>query len=306
MPLPSPSCRPLRLAGFAALAFLAVSAPASAQECGDVNASGAVTTTDALNVLKVAVGQDVALVCSGDCATLDPRVAELEDSLATTQESLLTVQEMLAESNAALAAVQAILAGVSRDGDNIVISGANLQVVDGSGSTAGPVNGLGNVIVGYNEKNFAQARTGSHNLVVGEEHAYSSFGGIVAGERNTISARAACAVGGKQNVASGVNSSVAGGSENNASGPFASIGGGFANLSSGSNAAIAGGCENEASNTYAAVSGGRLGVASGQWSSVTGGFTNKATATYSAVSGGSTRTASTVTSWKAGSLSELN
>lgn len=298
--------RPRVLALLALLALTAAASPSFAQVCGDVNGSNTVTTTDALNVLKVAVGQDVPLTCSGDCAALDPRVTDLEAALASTQASLAEVQDMLAQSNDALAAVQDLLAGVSRDGDNLVIAGANLQVVDGSGSTAGPVNGLGNIIVGYNEKSFGQARTGSHNLVVGEEHAYSSFGGIVAGERNTISSRAACVVGGKQNTASGLNSSVVGGSGNTASGPYSSVGGGFDNVSSGMNAAIAGGCENEATSTYAAVSGGRFGLASGPWSSVTGGFTNKATADYSAVSGGSTRTAGTVYNWKAGSLTEPN
>jgi hypothetical protein len=277
---------------------------ARAQVCGDVNGSNTVTSGDALSVLKFAVGQDVALTCSGDCAALDPRVTDLEDALASTQTSLAEVQDLLAETTEALADVQALLAGVSRTDTALVISGANLQVVDGSSATAGPVNGLGNVIIGYNERSFGQGRTGSHNLIVGEEHAYTSFGGIVGGERNTISNRAASVVGGKLNVASGLNSSVCGGSENSASGQFASVGGGFANASSGQNAAISGGCENAATNTYSAISGGQAGVASGFWSSVTGGFTNKATASHSAVSGGSTHTAASQYNWRAGSLSE--
>jgi hypothetical protein len=286
--------------GLSLLAILAVVSfvpPASAQVCGDVNETNTVTTADALSVLKFAVGQPVSLVCGGECATLEPRVQELEETLASTQASLAELQDVVGD-------LQALLAGVSRTTDTIVFSGVNVQVVDGSGSTAGTTNGLGNLIVGYNEATSGQDHTGSHNLVVGEQHEYTSFGGVVAGERNTISNRAACVLGGKDNVASGLNSAVCGGSQNIASGQYASVGAGFGNTASGINSTVSGGCENTASNTFAAVSGGQGAVASGQWSSVTGGFTNKATGTHSAVSGGSTHTASGQFNWKAGSLSE--
>ena len=288
---------PIRPLLFAFALVCALPRPASAQLCGDVNDSGKVTTTDALSVLRAAVGQQVSLVCDGECAVLDPRVTALESSLASTQAAL-------AEAQAALGDVQALLVGVSRTDDALVLTGANLQVVDGTGATAGPPNGLGNVIIGYNEGTLGQDRSGSHNLVVGIEHDYTSFGGIVAGEHNAISARAACVVGGKDNAATAIHAAVCGGSGNVASGAYASVGGGFDNEASGTNAVVSGGCESTASNTYAAVSGGRLGVASGPWSSVTGGFTNKATALFSSVSGGSTRTADTQFNWRAGSLTE--
>lgn len=251
----------------------ALALPASAQMCGDVNDNGSVTTGDALSVLRYAVGQEVNLICDGECAVLDPRVTALEEALADAQ--------------AQLAQVQALLEGVSRTDEALVISGTNLQVVDGSGSTTGPVNGFGNIIVGYNEGTQGQERTGSHNLVLGIENDFTSFGGVVAGEGNAISARAA---------------SVLGGSGNLANGPYASVGGGFLNEASGTNAVVSGGCENMATNTYSAVSGGRFALASGQWSSVTGGNTNKATAAYSSVSGGSTLTTNVQFGWRAGSL----
>jgi hypothetical protein len=263
---------------FAGLCFVA--APASAQLCGDVNDNGAVTTGDAQIVLRYAVGQDVNLICDGECAVLDPRVTALEGALADTQAALSAAQAQLAD-------VQALLQGVSRTDDALVISGTNLQVIDGSGSTTGPTNGAGNIIIGYNEGTLGQTRSGSHNLIVGIEHDYNSFGGVVAGEHNTIDARAACVLGGSDNVATG---------------PFSSVGGGFANEASGTNAVVSGGCEYMATNTYAAVSGGRLAVASGPWSSVTGGSTNKATAAYASVSGGSALTTNVQFGWKAGAL----
>ena len=73
-----------------------------------------------------------------------------------------------------------------RADDLLTMSGMNVQVVDGSGDTSGVVNGFGNLIVGYNEKGFAATRTGSHNLVVGLNHEYTSYAGLVAGNSNVI------------------------------------------------------------------------------------------------------------------------
>ena len=39
---------------------------------------------------------------------------------------------------------------IEADG-TIRITGANLQIVSGSGATDGPINGKGNLIIGYNE-----------------------------------------------------------------------------------------------------------------------------------------------------------
>jgi hypothetical protein len=55
--------------------------------------------------------------------------------------------------------------------NEVVITGANLRIVNGLGSTE-TTNGLGNLIVGYNEeRGFGlDKRTGSHNVVVGREN----------------------------------------------------------------------------------------------------------------------------------------
>src|SRR5262249_57163077 len=61
------------------------------------------------------------------------------------------------------------LAHVTSGPDDITISGANLHIVNGLGAT-NTVNGLGNLIVGYNEHRFPASfniRTGSHNVIVG-------------------------------------------------------------------------------------------------------------------------------------------
>jgi hypothetical protein len=113
---------------------------------------------------------------------------------------------------ARVAALEALLDGVSRSENDIIIEGANLHVRSGSGATDGPVNGLGNLIVGYNEPRGDDAdRSGSHNLVVGSQHNYSSYGGLVAGFHNAVAGAFASVTGGQNNIAKGARAAVSGG-----------------------------------------------------------------------------------------------
>ena len=62
----------------------------------------------------------------------------------------------------------------------LTISGVNLQVVNGEGKTDS-ANGVGNLIVGYNERGEAfgvkTERAGSHHVVVGRANNYVRWGG---------------------------------------------------------------------------------------------------------------------------------
>ena len=108
--------------------------------------------------------------------------------------------------------LQLLLQHFSRVGNDIAINGANLWITNGLGTTA-VVNGLGNLIIGYNESRTPapDVRNGSHNLVVGDKHNYGSYGGILAGYTNSVLAPYAAVSGGENNTASGLNSSVSGG-----------------------------------------------------------------------------------------------
>jgi hypothetical protein len=99
----------------------------------------------------------------------------LQNAVATNTTDIATNQAGIATNATGIGALETTFAGVSRAGDLLTFSGMNVQVVGGSGQTAG-VNGLGNLIVGYNENNVAATRTGSHNLVVGYDHEYTSSG----------------------------------------------------------------------------------------------------------------------------------
>lgn len=161
-------------------------------------------------------------------------------------------------------------------GPHIIIEGANLHVRSGSGATddfGGVLYGLGNVVIGYNEYDPTQlrARNGSHNLIVGSGHGYSSFGGFLAGYANEVIAP---------------NSSVSGGTGNRAKGWASSISGGQGNRATAESSSVAGGSDNQAVTRYASVTGGTGNIASGWASSVTGGQRNRAIGDSSSVTGG--------------------
>ena len=132
-------------------------------------------------------------------------------------------------------------------GPHVIFTGANVHIRSGSGLTYGDigggplVNGLGNLIIGYNEG--SDDRAGQHNLVIGAEHSYGSSGGLVAGFDNDIRELGATVTGGTTNVAKGLNANISGGQDNTASGENSSISGGLDNSvgDDGLNASILGG-----------------------------------------------------------------
>jgi hypothetical protein len=204
----------------------------------------------------------------------------------------------------------------------IRFEGVNVQIVNGLGATNGDpvdplgdskaadVNGLGNLIVGYNELRSSPElndRSGSHTLVVGQQHNFSTFGGLLAGVDNTItgiyaavsggwgnraSGQGSAVNGGWENLASGHCAAVGGGRENTASGAYASVGGGYGNKATATDSSVNGGSLNIASGLRASVNGGLENLASGENASAGGGYFNEATGLNSAVSGGKQNLAS--------------
>src|SRR5262245_4387269 len=160
-----------------------------------------------------------------------------------------------------LTALEYKLQYVSGGANEVVISGANLRIVNGLGDTR-TTNGLGNLIVGYNESREIlnepelppDLRTGSHNIVVGSGNNFSQFGGLVVGQLNEISCDFASVSGGVVNIASGNFASVSGGADNVASAPLTSVSGGERNTASQPSASVSGGFENTASGLAASVS----------------------------------------------------
>jgi outer membrane murein-binding lipoprotein Lpp len=195
----------------------------------------------------------------------DKKIEALEAKVESLQATVSALESQIDTLRSQLVAVQsnhALLLGpfVSVDpnpeigvaGPNIILSGANVHIVSGSGRTDdnGNPRGLGNLIIGYDEdpdnpltgdsgfglptimqsSGFPSPlspgdRGGSHNLVIGGGNRFtqSAFGGFVAGERNTIKSFGASICGGFFNNASGLFASVSSGGLNNASGTDASV-----------------------------------------------------------------------------------
>ena len=231
------------------------------------------------------------------------RVAQLEEQVKALTAALEEAQEVLQYIRVEAGPINDLV------GPHIVFEGANVHVRSGTGGTddgcslAEPncpgLTGLGNLILGYNELEPSQTfpsrpvgRTGSHNLVVGPEHGFTSFGGFVAGATNAVTGASSSVSGGRGNVASGLFTSVSGGNRNEASDAHASVSGGWENVASGNSASVSGGINNVASGEIASVSGGTFNEAGGEQASVSGGHHNVASAQFSSVSGGSNNVAS--------------
>jgi hypothetical protein len=167
----------------------------------------------------------------------------------------------------------------------IQFSGVNVQVVNGEGRTF-KTNGEGNLIIGYDETTGVQI--GSHNLILGTDQAYYSYGGIDAGSENQLTAPFASVTGGSGNIASGEDASVSGGRENTAIAPYASVSGGSVNTATGLEAtSVSGGRENVAEEIDSSITGGLKNKATGEEdASVTGGYKNNAAFAYSSIFGG--------------------
>jgi hypothetical protein len=137
----------------------------------------------------------------------------------------------------------------------IQLSGVNLQVVDGEGKTES-VNGEGNLVIGYDENPLGREQTGSHDLILGERQLFNSYGDILAGHNDAITAPFASVTAGEHNAASGSGASVSGGIFGTASATASSVSGGLGNNATAYGASVSGGRESTAAGGEANWIGG--------------------------------------------------
>jgi len=159
--------------------------------------------------------------------------------------------------------------------------GINVQIVNGTGETQS-ATGTGNLIVGYNRPSvgsficslgvtesaatcqangglWAQShKSGSHNIIGGDFNSYSSWGGLVLGMENAMSAPFGTIGGGARNRAEGSFASISGGSFNTASGVYGSVAGGFDNHAIGEYTTVGGGAQRTSSGQYDWAAGSLL------------------------------------------------
>lgn len=196
--------------------------------------------------------QQLAILENQLAATLEEQVTALEERLHEEwfededeedeqERHLLDGQQPRRRKLATLKKINKMLACVSGTSNaaKFVLSGCNLIVNDGSGSTSSS-SGKGNIIVGY-----GSSGTGGHNVVVGDGNTYKGYGGIVAGQSNLNNAAYASVLGGKNNKAEGPYCSILGGKQNEV-GEFGEYG------------TIAGGQLNSVNEEYSSVLSGTL------------------------------------------------
>jgi len=255
----------------------------------------------ALVLFSLLVGQGAALAQTRISLTeLQAQIDAADQAIAQLQQVTTALQAQVTAQGAVIAQLQGLNQALeakvfcispNSTSTELHFVGCNVHIVNGQGSTQ-TQNGLGNLVVGYNEDAATQAkapsvRTGSHNIVTGLGHSYTSSGGLVAGRLNKISGLYATVTGGSENSATAAHSSVTGGKENVASQP---------------NSTVVGGQQNQANGVLSSVTAGFGNQATGAHSSVSGGMSNTASGQLSNVSGGQSRTAGDL-GWAAGDLS---
>lgn len=223
---------------------------------GDVNGDGQINISDAVYTLIYLFRGGPAPVACASSPDVLGRLADLETRVLQTEARLGEKDVQLQEAHGRIAALEARPAlsaeqseilthftleskpsgdyGVcdedgqyeecDRIGDfveTVVISGVNLQIVNGEGGT-GALNGAGNLIVGYQEPRIYSDpntcwddswnfRGGSHNVIVGTGNNYKGFGSLVVGMDNSSWRSLACVVGGRGSIAGGDSAFIGGG-----------------------------------------------------------------------------------------------
>ena len=146
---------------------------------------------------------------TGDSTTPARTLAMLEERIHTLENALAELQAQVIETRDR---TQSIASETIDGAPALVFRGVNVHIQSGLGTTdegtleddSKQLSGLGNLVVGYNESQTPADRSGSHNLIVGVNHHYTSFGGMIAGAGNTIGNAYASVTGGFGNQATGI------------------------------------------------------------------------------------------------------
>jgi hypothetical protein len=192
---------------------------------------------------------------------------EINQLQSVTQSQALTINSL----NSRMVALEAKTSSITVDGTELRIDGMNLHLRNGSGTTDGAPNGLGNLIIGYNESTPDNLRSGSHNLILGLRNSYTSIAGIVGGYDNLIASPYAAVITGDNNQATGEQSVIISGTGGLADDTTAVVVGGFQNRATGFRSVTISGWQNDARGSYSAILGGDTNVATATESSIGGG-----------------------------------
>ena len=254
----------------------------------DADASGQVGAEDLIE-LFIYFGNPLGFQISDDDMSLPSILELLAGLLVVQQEQIASLEEQLQGQEQAIASLAPLLSLVpvaersSFGQDTWNLSGLNVRLDNGAGTTYGASNGLGNLILGYNESegghrdaegNFmdGEVRVGSHNLVVGAGHTYGSNGSLLGGYNNSLFGQGSAILSGQASLATGTWSAILGGLDNRATATNTCISGGHSNTASGDRASVSGGLLNISSGIATSILGGQYMQVSEQYETASGQY----------------------------------
>ena len=254
----------------------------------DADASGQVGAEDLIE-LFIYFGNPLGFQISDDDMSLPSILEQLAELLVAQQEQIASLEEQLQGQEQAIASLAPLLSLVpvaersSFGQDTWNLSGLNVRLDNGAGTTYGASNGLGNLILGYNESegghrdaegNFmdGEVRVGSHNLVVGAGHTYGSNGSLLGGYNNSLFGQGSAILSGQASLATGTWSAILGGLDNRATATNTCISGGHSNTASGDRASVSGGLLNISAGIATSILGGQYMQVSEQYETASGQY----------------------------------
>lgn len=217
-------------------------------------------TTDRVDGLAMEVESSSQAVDSalGGLEAQDARVNTLAEDLTEarlrSEEALLEVEQL----EALVDAVEVELAALGPAGEllevlrldergDVHIEGANLILSNGTGRLD-ELNGRGNLILGVPDP--AAEHPGSHNLVLGEGHRWESYGALISGVSNHVSAPHATLLSSWGSAVEAELGSCLSADDTLVQGVSGLGLGGFSNRIRGDNAFVLGGSSSEASGGF--------------------------------------------------------
>ncbi|MCO4771532.1 MAG: hypothetical protein KDA24_15980 [Deltaproteobacteria bacterium] len=175
--------------------------------------------------------QETAMLCADAASASNPicqRLATTENRVAEHADAVVSLDVAMESVGQRVEYNERTLSPMDYDPSTktVTLTGVNLQVRNGTGSTAGEGDGTGNLIVGWNEQDDNDNRDGSHNVVIGSFHAYENHSGLAVGVDHALLGDGGAVLGGEANTVAGAGSVVVGGQDNSIFGMSSVVAGG--------------------------------------------------------------------------------
>ncbi|MDP6518368.1 MAG: FG-GAP-like repeat-containing protein [Planctomycetota bacterium] len=169
---------------------------------------------------RIAAAEDALDDLASTTTTLRDDVDNIQQRVSDSEDVVGGLTDTVGVMLTSLTSLEYLTSPLAYDGTILALHGANFQITDGTSGASSP-NGLGNLILGHNRDLSGYLQSGSHNLVIGDDHSFRGFAGLVSGTSNRLLADNTAILGGRQNevytdlttIVGGSNGTVSGSSE---------------------------------------------------------------------------------------------